>query len=1030
MANKILLKKSGVAGRVPATSVLEHGELAINYKDGYLYYKNGDSTPAIEKFVTSDLITLDLATDNGATTTNSITVGGLSIGSAYSLPAQDGSNGQVLTTDGSGNLSFTTASTVSSIDDLSDVDTTTTSPSSGQVLKWNGSNWTPANDIDTTLSLGSASINDLGDVNISSASDGQVLKYDSATSKWVNSADAGGISLTDLSIGTDGTASGSGSLAYNNSTGVFTYTPPDLSSYITASSTDTLTNKSGNISQWTNDSGYLTSYTETNDLTSAVTWANVPDANITESSVTQHQAALSITESQITDLQNYITDITGENLGDLSNVTLTSPTSGQVLQYNGTAWVNATNSGGGIALTDLSVTTNSAGTAALAYNNSTGVFTYTPPDLSSYLTSETTTSLTYNSSTTVLSFTDENGSTTNIDLSGLLDEDARAIASGTLNGTTGIVTFTRDDSTTFTVDLSDLLDDTNLVTSVNGAAGVVVLDTDDINEGSTNLYYTDARVDTHLNQNNPTSGYVLSWNGTDYAWVAQSGGGIALTDLSVGTEGTPSGDGSISYNNTTGVFTYTPPDLSGYLTSYTETQTLDDVITLGSTTTQTAVIPFYYAQQSNFPSATTYHGAMAHSHSDGAMYFAHGGSWVELANSSDVPTALTDLSIVDGTNGQVLTTDGNGNFSFASVSSGATALNGLSDVTLTTPSSGQLLSYNGSQWVNTTPAYLDNTDIGSNVLAYDSNLQSFVTTFTLPTSDGSANQVLTTDGNGTLSFSTVSGGSGSLTVSEISGSTTSNEVTSVTALRFDNTTGFNVTDLGSGEVEISLGSSFKTLQVSGQSDLVAVGEDTLELIAGTGISITTNTSSTPKALTITATGSSVAQVLNNGDFSDNTSAVELTTTTANQTLDSFATADYRTAKYLVQAINGADVHSTEVFLTHDDNDVYITEYATIYTNTSLFTISAEISGTNLNVIVTPTSANTTFDFVRTLIVARTVQSFEFEGDLQSLGGSATDLQSETGDAVDLNDIGLEGDLQSSTGSEDLNSGSGGTDLSS
>jgi hypothetical protein len=41
---------------------------------------------------------------------------------------------------------------------------------------------------------------------------------------------------------------------------------------------------------------------ETNDLTSAVTWANVPDANITQSSVTQHQAALSITESQISDL--------------------------------------------------------------------------------------------------------------------------------------------------------------------------------------------------------------------------------------------------------------------------------------------------------------------------------------------------------------------------------------------------------------------------------------------------------------------------------------------------------------------------------------------------------------------------------------------------------------------------------------------------------------------------------------------------------------------------------------------------------
>ena len=53
--------------------------------------------------------------------------------------------------------------------------------------------------------------------------------------------------------------------------------------------------------------GYLTSFTETNDLSTAVTWANVPNVNITEGSVTQHQAALSVTESQISDLQSYLT---------------------------------------------------------------------------------------------------------------------------------------------------------------------------------------------------------------------------------------------------------------------------------------------------------------------------------------------------------------------------------------------------------------------------------------------------------------------------------------------------------------------------------------------------------------------------------------------------------------------------------------------------------------------------------------------------------------------------------------------------
>ena len=88
-----------------------------------------------------------------------------------------------------------------------------------------------------------------------------------------------------------------------------------VSGVATVNSSDgniTITN-SGNITVGTvgetitigiNDSSYLTE--ELNDLTDAVTWANVPDANITQSSVTQHQAALSITESQISDLGNYL----------------------------------------------------------------------------------------------------------------------------------------------------------------------------------------------------------------------------------------------------------------------------------------------------------------------------------------------------------------------------------------------------------------------------------------------------------------------------------------------------------------------------------------------------------------------------------------------------------------------------------------------------------------------------------------------------------------------------------------------------
>ena len=51
--------------------------------------------------------------------------------------------------------------------------------------------------------------------------------------------------------------------------------------------------------------------------------------------------------------------------------------------------------------------------------------------------------------------------------------------------------------------------------------------------GAASSSYNDAAVDVHLNQSNPTSGYVLSWNGSDYAWVAQSGGGGGAATLQV-----------------------------------------------------------------------------------------------------------------------------------------------------------------------------------------------------------------------------------------------------------------------------------------------------------------------------------------------------------------------------------------------------------------------------------------------------------------------------------------------------------------
>ena len=77
--------------------------------------------------------------------------------------------------------------------------------------------------------------------------------------------------------------------------------------------------------------------------------------------------------------------------GQATDGSFTYTVAGIVYAWNGSSWQAA---GAGASATDrslFSVTTNSAGSAALSYNNNTGVFSYTPPDLSSYLTAESDT---------------------------------------------------------------------------------------------------------------------------------------------------------------------------------------------------------------------------------------------------------------------------------------------------------------------------------------------------------------------------------------------------------------------------------------------------------------------------------------------------------------------------------------------------------------------------------------------------------------------------------------------------------------
>jgi hypothetical protein len=82
-----------------------------------------------------------------------------------------------------------------------------------------------------------------------------------------------------------------------------------------------------------------------------------------------------------------------------------------------------------------------------------------------------------------------------------------------------------------------------------------------------------------------------------------------------------------------------------------------------------------------------------------------------------------------------------------------------------------------------------------------------------------------------------------------------------------------------------------------------------------------------------------------------------TTTTANNVVDSFVKTAFRSAKYYIQITHESNYHVTEVLLLHNDSEVFITEYATIFSNTSLGNVTAAINSANVELIVAPTDSS-------------------------------------------------------------------------
>ena len=129
----------------------------------------------------------------------------------------------------------------------------------------------------------------------------------------------------------------------------------------------------------------------------------------------------------------------------------------------------------------------------------------------------------------------------------------------------------------------------------------------------------------------------MGWCSLDSTPLSSLGGGIALTNLSV-TVNAP-GNPNLSYNNTTGVFSYTPPDLSAYLTSVAINLSEISDVNISGTPANNAVLK--YSTSTN--------------------------QWELAVDDNDAGLALTDFSVSNNSasgGGSLAYNDSSGVFSF------------------------------------------------------------------------------------------------------------------------------------------------------------------------------------------------------------------------------------------------------------------------------------------------------------------------------------------------------------------------------
>ena len=293
----------------------------------------------------------------------------------------------------------------------------------------------------------------------------------------------------------------------------------------------------------------------------------------------------------------------------------------------------------------------------------------------------------------------------------------------------------------------------------------------------------------------------------------------------------------------------------------------------------------------------------------------------------------------------------------------------LADVDTTTnaPITGQFLKWDGTNWVPANAAGSGGVTYAEQSIVSDSFTGNGSTTaYTVSLIPDSEDHVMVML-NGivqdpstysllgtTLTFATAPANGDNIELRTFSGFTTAVQLNNYKSYRFtigSNTSSVTGTDDNGDTLSYTAGRI--ELYVNGVRLLNGV-----DYTATNGTSVSFN--QTIFAGSVVEVVSLASAALLNEALQIQTESIALSTTTANQPVASFAKANYRTAKFLVQMSHAsAGYHATEVLVLHNGTTVFTTEYATIYTNSSLGTIDAIVNGANIELVVTPANTNTT-----------------------------------------------------------------------